>query len=151
MPVCIDNNTARPIALFATPSVPRGYTLLPGGMTRVPDAYWAEFIGHEVEMEARGAKKPAKRFPGLEQIEDLKRPAWIVTPGGDRRHGPQITVYEQDQVDREEGPPAPQSLKGLRDEQAEAFVKATTDRTALRRWAEENGPMSALARSKLGA
>lgn len=148
MPKCIDNNTAAPIALYPTQTFPNGFNLLPG-YNRIPDDYWDEFWAHEVMTEARPGKKAVSRFPGREQFEQWLKLVNIIDPDGRRRVGPMITVYEADQVEREEGPLAPQSLKGLREEQARAFIQVTTNRNDLKRWAQERSEFSNLAQTKL--
>lgn len=147
MPVSIENNTARPICLFPTDSFPRGRKLVPG-LNRVDDLYWEEFMGHRVMTEAKPGRKSVERFPGKEQIAELQLPVQIVTPNG-VTIGPMITMYETDQVGREEGPPPPQSLKGLKEDQAMVLIKVTTDRVALKRWASERSDWSSAAATKL--
>lgn len=147
LPLKIENNTARVILLFPTDSFPEGIKLVPG-LNTVPALYMEEFKGREVATESRAGKPGKSRFPGREVLEQLKEPVRIVTKDG-IRIGPQITVYEDQQVGREDGTPPPQSLKGLNDIAAEKIIEITSDRKALKRWAEEGGAHASKARTRL--
>lgn len=147
----IENNTARPIHLSPTESHPQGKVLLPG-LNTVPGLLWEELMAFEVEKFAGNQQRPTgvKRFPGREHIAQLQEETQIVTSRG-LSYGPQITVYEDAQVGREDGVPMPVTLKGVKDIVAAKYVELCNERKTLKRWAEEGGEFAHLAKTKLAA
>jgi hypothetical protein len=143
----VENHTARVIKLPPTDSFPRGMPL-PPGYWRVDGLYWSELMALECLTEPKPGKKALTRYPGRDQIEQLKVPVSIVSKDG-VTFGPQITIYEKDQVGRDAGPPPPMSLKGLKPEAAQALIRVTTDRNALKRWAGEKSDYSTQAQHRL--
>jgi hypothetical protein len=145
----IENNTARfidlpPILGIETgddgdfTDFPNGVRLQPG-LNSVPDVYMDALRAQKRVMcdkmgRPRADKKgaPLYRYPGLEILSQLQTPVTIITVQG-TKVGPQVTVFEDSQVGREDGPPAPMTLPASADA-ANAIIAVTTERAALERW-----------------
>lgn len=167
----VENNTSRVIVLPITPSFPSGLVLLPGqrtdapevgvltededgNVTTVPTKYFEELFSIKVK-NAEGKEW----HPGRRCIAELERPVTYTTSRGER-HGPQITIYEKEQLTGAGGP-APESLdvywKPYRDDQdneqnvAMQMLSCITDRAALQRYAKfsKHAPIKAAAQSRL--
>lgn len=141
----IENNTDRHIILpplRATDAsgeevdFPRGVRLLPG-LNTVPRLYMDVLVARETKADTKGAPKgaPKVRYPGRVLLAQLQEPVDIVTING-RKRGPQITIYEPDQVaDREDGPVLPADLRAYGQRAALELIKAVSNVQRLRAWA----------------
>lgn len=127
----IENNTERLLGLPPTQSFPAGVRLIPG-LNTVPAGYMAELDAAEAETHINGKPGP-KRFPGRDALALLLKPVKIVKTNGTHR-GPQITVFTDEQAGRDDGPPAPEDLKDMKEAAAIKIVAVTNDREALKRW-----------------
>jgi len=141
----IENNTARLLGLPPTDSFPAGLRLVPG-LNNVPEDYMEELQARVLTPDPKsdGTPRPV-RYPGREVLADLQIPVRIVTPDS-ITNGPQITIFTDDQVGREEGPPAPHDLsKYDKLEVALALVRSTRDRKALKEYTKDRRPEVATA------
>jgi hypothetical protein len=133
----IENNTARLLGLPPTETFPAGVTLVPG-LNSVPESFIEELREKVVTPEPKADGTPRQvRYPGREALDGLLIPVRIVKP--DSVHtGPQITIFTDEQVGREEGPPIPHDLsKYEKVEVAVALVRATSDKTALKAYTKD--------------
>lgn len=144
----IENNTDRHIILPPVRAVdesgeevdfPRGVRLLPG-LNTVPVLYLDALAAKETKADMTRAPKgaPKVRHPGRVLLEQLQEPVDIVTING-RKRGPQITIYEPDQVaDREDGPVLPADLRAYGQRAALELIKAVGNVQRLRAWASND-------------
>jgi hypothetical protein len=119
---------------------PNGLRLQPG-LNSVPVLYLDALAAQKRVMcdkmgRPRVGKKgePLYRYPGLEIMAQLIAPVTIVTTQG-TKISPQVTVYEDAQVGREDGPAAPLTLPASA-AAAKAIIAVTTERAALERWSK---------------
>lgn len=135
--VKIENNTSRILLLPPLDGWETGMKLLPG-LNSVPLAYYEALNELSVTPAplANGTPRPV-RFPGREALSLLQQPVLIQTLEG-RRHGPQITIFSAEQVEREDGPVLPGDLAGYKPDVAIALVRTTSDRKVLRQWAKDS-------------
>lgn len=144
----IENNTDRFIHLPALVAVEsddqppvdyhEGIRLSPG-LNTVPARYLAALREEKLPVhDVLGRPKvtrtgePVYRYPGREAMEQLLRPVNHTTARG-RVFGPQITVYEDEQVGREDGPTPPATLPS-KTEAALALVAVCDHRPSLENW-----------------
>lgn len=149
----IENNTERLINLAPvenSPDFPTGIKLWPG-LTTVPNRYWKALEAYTPDTQilcgpdsekavdfeaalATGKRRPSNKRTGQDIINYLLTPTKIVKADG-IFYGPQITVYEPEQVgDREDGPVLPDTLLGYQDKIAIKLIQHTNNREALERW-----------------
>lgn len=126
----IENHTERLITLpNIDPALPP-ITLAPG-LNNVPNQY----------LEAVD-KLASEGKPGRKQaIEALQQPVMLWLRAGPRR-GPQITVYADDQVTRDDGGNFPHDLNGKAKQVAVGFIRAAVAegrRQVLEQWLDAAG------------
>lgn len=147
----VENNTPRVIVLPATDSFPAGVVLRPGmntpdkgpdALVRVPGLYFKELFSQEA-VDVKGNVW----YPGRKTIEDLEKVARIGRPEGGYFYSPQITIYEEDMVERPDGI-IPESLdqffkefvdgNDVKRNVALEMLKTISDRSALARYSKES-------------
>lgn len=127
----VENNTLGRRYLPPTKSHPQGKWLEPG-LNEVPELYFQELDSHVVVFKDLAGKE-YDYFPGREALNLLLAPTKIADVAGILRFGPQITVYNKDQVVGDKAA-WPHDLLGLKEPQALAFVTACTDSAVIKRW-----------------
>lgn len=139
--VAVENNTAAPIILIQTESFPSGM-YIPCGLRRIPQLYIDEMLAHAVPSETKGGKPAPDRYPGrLEWIALTQTvvPFVKVTEQGVPvpTRGIRLTVYEDPQLGREEGPKAPVSLVSYSKTAAKELIRKESSKAVLEGWLED--------------
>jgi hypothetical protein len=148
----VENNTGRFIVLPPTESFIGGVRLPPESLTTVPQLYFDELYEAKRVVKKTTAKGKDRIFsPGEELIKQLQEPVKIVTVDKTTR-GPQITIYEPEQVaDREDGPSLPDDLELYTDEVAIKLIQNIRNKAKLKLYANDRRPaVKAAALAQLG-
>jgi hypothetical protein len=150
----IENNTERLInlpALESCPQFPTGIRLWPG-ITTVPNQYWRALEEYSPDTQilcgddserrlafldavAQGKRTRSSKRTGMDTIKYLLTPTKIVKADG-IFHGPQITVYEPEQCDQDDGPRLPPTLEAYKEDIALKLIAHVRNKEALLAWAK---------------
>lgn len=147
----MENNTARHIVLPPTETFIGGVRLAPG-LNTVPQLYLDELCEATRTVKATTSKGKARTFsPGEELLKQLQEPVRIVTADSVTR-GPQITIYEPEQVaDRDDGPALPDDLEMYVEDVAIKLIQNIKNKAKLKLYTNDRRPaVKAAALAQLG-